>query len=135
MIIFVIAALIIFVLIIVLRIRPSFRNYKAALNCLMAKAAFEQASDDLQSKAVYCSWQVLKNMGFNDPQEKYEKMSEVEKCAVLALAFAEMGTPPPFKKDSWHSVSRPFIDILKQDAAFAAAHRHLKITYGVDIKF
>jgi len=135
MILFVVVLLIIFVVIIVLRIRPSFRNYKAALNCLMAKATFAQADEDLQSKAVSHASQVLKNMGFNDPQERYEKMSEVEKCVVLAFAFAEMGMPPPFKKESWHSVSRPFIDIVKEDTAFAAANRHLKRMYGVDIKF
>lgn len=131
---FLILALIIFSLIILSRVQRSFRKYKVALNCLMAKATFGQATDDLQSVAVFRSWGVLQKMRFSDPQESFEKMSEREKCSVLALAFAEMGTPPPFENESWHFVARPFVDMLNADTAFAAAQQHLKTTYGVEIE-
>ena len=101
----------------------------------MAKATFAQANDDLQSAAIFRSWQVLQKMGFSNPEESFEKMSEKEKCVVLAFSFAEMGTLPPFEKESWQFVARPFIDIINADTAFAAAQRHLKTTYGVEIGF
>jgi len=132
---FIIVAGIIFVLIIVSRVRRGFQKYKAALNCLMAKAMFAQANEDLKAAAAFRSWQVLRNMGFSDPVKSFEEMSEVNKCAVLAFAFAEMGIPPPFKKESWQFVSRPFLLILNADKAFWEAQRYLKTTYDVDIKF
>lgn len=58
----IIIAGIVFSLIILSRVRRSFRKYKVALNCLMAKATFAQANDDLQSASVFRSWQVLQNM-------------------------------------------------------------------------
>lgn len=111
------------------------RQYKVALNCLMAKATFAQADEDLRSAAVFRSWRVLEKMGFSNPTKSFEQMSEKEKCAVLAFAFAEMNTPPPFKKESWQYVARPFVDIINADTAFAAAQRHLKTTYGVELGF
>ena len=113
----------------------NFRQYKIALNCLMAKATFAQADDDLRSAAVFRSWRVLGKMGFSDPTKTFEEMSEKEKCATLAFAFAEMNIPPPFEKESWQYVARPFLDILNSDTAFTAAQRHLKTTYGVGIGF
>ena len=128
-----IAAVIIIVLIVIVRINTSFKRYKAALNCLMARQAFALANDDLKATAVFRSLRVLQGMGFSDPQGSFERMSDVEKCSVLALAFAELHVPPPFKNETWQFVRRPLIDILNARMAFAAASRHLKATYGVDM--
>ena len=123
------------VFIVVIRIRKEFRKYKAALNCLMAKVAFAQANSDLRETAIFKSCWILQDMGFSDATESFNMLSEVEKCSVLALAFAELGKAPPFDNESWHRISRPFVDILNADKAFAAAQRHLKTTYGADISF
>jgi hypothetical protein len=49
----IVVAVIISVFIVLFRVRGGFRKYKAALNCLMAKATFSQANDDLKSAAVF----------------------------------------------------------------------------------
>lgn len=58
------------------KISKRFKQYKAALNCLMAKAKFAEANDDLKTAAVFRSWRMLEKMGFSDPQEDYEKLPE-----------------------------------------------------------
>jgi hypothetical protein len=123
------------VLITISRIRRGFRKYKAALNCLMAKQMFTQANNDLKSAVHFRSWRILLRMGFSDPPGSLERMSEVERCSVFALAFAELEIPPPFKDEEWQFVRRPFVDLLRADIAFAAARRHLKSKYGVDLTF
>lgn len=132
---FIVIAAIIFILIIIARIRGSFIKYKAALNCLMAKSAFAQSDEDLRSTAISRACRILEGMGFSDSTESFEKMSEVEKCSVLALAFAELDVPPPFENETWQFIPRPFIAILNADTAFAAARRHLETTYGVELTF
>ncbi|MFO8008328.1 MAG: hypothetical protein R6V05_11410 [Candidatus Brocadiia bacterium] len=130
---FLVVAGVIAVLIVIWRIRAAFRKFEAALNCLMAKAAFASANDDLRATAVFRSWRILPKMGFSGPGASFDNMSEVAKCSVLALAFAELNVPPPFENEEWQYVARPFTDILNADTAFATAHRHLKSTYGADI--
>lgn len=117
------------------RFRGANTKYKAALNCLMARHTFDQADDDLKSTAVFRSWRVLEGMGFSDPQESFEGMSEVEKCSVLALSFAELHISPPFANEEWHYVKRPLMQIIDADLAFDLASNHLRKTYGVDSPF
>ena len=126
---------VVIVLIVIFRIWAEFRKYRAALNCLMAKVAFSKANNDLRETAIFKSCWILQDMGFNDVPESFNILSEVEKCSILALAFAELGKAPPFKNESWQYISRPFVDILNADKAFAAAQRHLRTTYGADISF
>lgn len=128
---FAVIVVIIAFLVIIIRVRRSFQKYKAALNALTAKCTFLQLDEDTQATVNFRSWRVLEKMGFDDPTGSLDKMSELKRCSVYALAMAEMEIPPCFDKEAWHYVKRPFVTLINADRALAAAKNHLKKTYGV----